>query len=319
MEEVVGAVSTPKLLTEPPYLDCREAIGEQKWRILGAIARTDPAKVGLLDVLDAPALENCWRRELDYWERIIDEDEMTPQPIARAAIRRLRRDPPPPPPRLSVVHGDYRTGNFLFDDTGRIHAILDWEMCHLGDPLEDLAWALDPLWSWPDRERPGKLLPRERALALWEESSGMTIDRGRARLVGDLRFGEGTGDLDLVGSRVRRRSQRRSDPRARQLVSDRRPRSRARRAPGARGGPIMKPEVDVVLRSMMTKLLMEVAPAVGDAYVRSNVEAMVALLAAAAEEFDRAAEVRVEENRSMRSDPARRGGAAFPTRICALD
>jgi hypothetical protein len=63
----------------------------------------------------------------------------------------------------------------------------------------------------------------------------------------------------------------------------------------------MKPEVDVVLRSMMTKLLLEVAPAVGDSYVRSNVEAMVALLAAAAEEFDRAAEVRVAENRSMRA------------------
>jgi hypothetical protein len=63
----------------------------------------------------------------------------------------------------------------------------------------------------------------------------------------------------------------------------------------------VKPEVDVVLRTMMTKLLLEVAPAVGDAYVRSNVEAMVALLAAAAEEFDRAAEVRVAENRSMRA------------------
>ena len=62
----------------------------------------------------------------------------------------------------------------------------------------------------------------------------------------------------------------------------------------------MKPEVDVVLRSMMTKLLLEVAPAVSDAYVRSNVEAMGVLLAAAAEEFDRAAEVRVAENRSMR-------------------
>jgi aminoglycoside phosphotransferase (APT) family kinase protein len=177
MEEVVGAVSSPKLLTEQPYLDRREAIGEQKWRILGVIARTDPAKIGLRDALEAPALEECWRREIDSWERIIDADEMTPQPIARAAIRRLRRDPPPPPRRLSVVHGDYRTGNFLFDDTGRIRAILDWEMCHLGDPLEDLAWALDPLWSWPDRELPGKLLPRERALALWEETSGMTIDR----------------------------------------------------------------------------------------------------------------------------------------------
>jgi aminoglycoside phosphotransferase (APT) family kinase protein len=176
MEEVVGAVSTPKLLSEPPYIGLLESIGEQKWRILGTIARTDPAKIGLAQTLVAPALEGCWSRELDFWEDVIDHDELTPQPIARAAIRRLRRDPPPSPPRLSVVHGDYRTGNFLFDDTGRIRAILDWEMCHLGDPLEDLAWALDPLWSWPDRGRPGKLLPRERAIALWEEASGMTVD-----------------------------------------------------------------------------------------------------------------------------------------------
>ena len=37
------------------------------------------------------------------------------------------------------VHGDYRTGNFL-ESGGRITAILDWELVHLGDPLEDLGW-----------------------------------------------------------------------------------------------------------------------------------------------------------------------------------
>jgi aminoglycoside phosphotransferase (APT) family kinase protein len=108
---------------------------------------------------------------------VIDQDELEPQPIARAAIRWLRRNPPPAPSRLSVVHGDYRTGNFLFDGEGTIRAILDWEMCHLGDPLEDLAWALDPLWSWPDPERPGRLIPREQALAIWERASGFVIDR----------------------------------------------------------------------------------------------------------------------------------------------
>ncbi|HUE38888.1 MAG TPA: phosphotransferase family protein [Candidatus Binatia bacterium] len=177
MEEVVGAVSSSRLLGEKPYCDHLEAIGEQKWRILGEIARTDPAAVGLLAKLEAPALDACWRRELDYWEHVIDEDELTPQPIARAAIRWLRRTPPPPARRLSVVHGDYRTGNFLFDATGRIRAILDWEMCHLGDPLEDLAWALDPLWSWPDRDHPGKLIVREQALAIWQRASGITLDR----------------------------------------------------------------------------------------------------------------------------------------------
>jgi aminoglycoside phosphotransferase (APT) family kinase protein len=113
---------------------------------------------------------------LAHWERVLDTDELAPQPLVRAAIRRLRRSPPPPAERASVVHGDYRTGNFLYDDTGNVRAILDWEMCHLGDPLEDLAWALTPLWAWPDATRPGKLIDRERAMALWKEESGLSID-----------------------------------------------------------------------------------------------------------------------------------------------
>lgn len=177
MEEVTGAVSAARLLAEPPYADHVERIGEQKWRILGEIARADPAAIGLAEHLEAPPPGECWRRELDHWERVIDEDELCPQPIARAAIRWLRRNPPSAPPRLSVVHGDYRTGNFLFDAGGRIRAILDWEMCHLGDPLEDLAWAFDPLWSWPDRDRPGRLIPREPAIRIWEQASGITLDR----------------------------------------------------------------------------------------------------------------------------------------------
>lgn len=63
----------------------------------------------------------------------------------------------------------------------------------------------------------------------------------------------------------------------------------------------MKPEVDEVLRALMEKLLLEVAPNVGDPYVRSNVEVAAGILAAAAEEYDRAAEIRVAENRSMRA------------------
>ncbi len=62
----------------------------------------------------------------------------------------------------------------------------------------------------------------------------------------------------------------------------------------------MKPEIDVALRAAAGKLLAEIAPAVGDAYARSNVEVLAVLLLVAAEEFDRAAEVRVVENRAMR-------------------
>ena len=94
----------------------------------------------------------------------------------RAALRWLKRNPPPPSQKIAVVHGDYRTGNFLYDETGAIRAILDWEMSHLGDPLEDLGWAIDPLWSGGNPARPGGMLPRSEAIAVWEKASGLKAD-----------------------------------------------------------------------------------------------------------------------------------------------
>lgn len=176
MEEIAGCQSGFAAFNLKPYSEHINEIGEAKWRILGEISRTDPAAVGLDKKMEAPAPEECWRRELDYWEGVIDADELEPQPIIRAALRRLRRKPPPPPSRVAVVHGDYRTGNFLYDGEGRVRAILDWEMCHLGDPMEDLAWALSPLWGWPNAQRPGKLIDRDRAIAIWSETSGIDVD-----------------------------------------------------------------------------------------------------------------------------------------------
>lgn len=173
MEEVPDCQAHPRMLDQAPYMHHLDKIGQQKWRFLGEISKADPKKMGLFDKTEAPPPEQCASKELDHWERVIDEDELTPQPVVRAAIRRLRRRPPPPPARLSVVHGDYRSGNFLFDEDGVIRAILDWEMWHLGDPLEDLAWALNPLWGWPDPDRPGKLIPRDDAITLWENTSGL--------------------------------------------------------------------------------------------------------------------------------------------------
>lgn len=176
MEEVTGCESGFNAFKMKPYSEKLDEIGEAKWSILGRIAAADPAELGLLDRMEAPPLDQCWKRELDHWEKVIDEDELSPQPIIRAGIRWLRRNPPPPPDRIHVVHGDYRTGNFLYNGEGEVRAILDWEMCHLGDPLEDLAWALTPLWGWPDASRPGKLILRDRAIDIWKQASGLEID-----------------------------------------------------------------------------------------------------------------------------------------------
>ncbi|HEY5339336.1 MAG TPA: phosphotransferase family protein [Rhizomicrobium sp.] len=174
MEEIENC-SVASILVPDPYGDHAEKTGQQFFSILGKIAKADPDAIGLSD-FDG-ARETSWLHEIARWEREIDEDEREPQPIARAAIRWLKRNPPPKAQKLCVVHGDYRTGNFLYDASGNIRAILDWEMAHLGDPLEDLGWALDPLWSHGNPARPAGLLPRDRAIAVWEEASGLKADR----------------------------------------------------------------------------------------------------------------------------------------------
>jgi aminoglycoside phosphotransferase (APT) family kinase protein len=176
MEELVGLESRPQMLMAPPYAAHLEKLGLQKWTILGEIAKADPRALGLDAAMPVPAPGDAWRRELDHWERVLDEDEVCPQPIVRAAIRWLRRNPPPLPQKLAVVHADYRTGNFLFDADGNVRAILDWEMAHLGDPLEDLAWSLARIWCWSRNELRGGLLPKARAIEIWERASGLRAD-----------------------------------------------------------------------------------------------------------------------------------------------
>jgi aminoglycoside phosphotransferase (APT) family kinase protein len=169
-----GKAQSP--FSAPPYGEHAAAIGQQFFSHLGTIARADPLCLPISEFAPAPALDACWSRELDYWEGVINEDEEHPQPIVRAAIRRLRRAPPPPAQKLSVIHGDYRTGNFMHDGQGRIIALLDWEMAHIGDPLEDLGWAIEPLWSYGETDRVSGMLPRDEAIAIWEAASGLKLD-----------------------------------------------------------------------------------------------------------------------------------------------
>jgi len=176
MRQITGCESKPEPMAESPYLEVREKIGEQYSRILGRISRTDPASVGLLDTMEVPEPDKCWSRELDYWEGMIDKDELEPQPAARAAIRWLRNNPPPPAQKIVVVHGDYRIGNFLYDTDGKIHAILDWEMCHLGDPIEDITWGMNPLWTFTEQDKVGSMIQREKFISIWEEESGLQVD-----------------------------------------------------------------------------------------------------------------------------------------------
>ena len=158
--------------SDDPFEGHSAAIGRSFWRHLGELAALDHRALGLAELRNGQARDDFAMAELAHWEAMLDAGEAIVEPIVRAAIRRLRRSPPPPAAKPAIIHGDYRVGNFLFvPEEGRITALLDWEMAHVGDPLEDIAWALDPMWSMT------RYFPLEEGLAIWEQASGLTIDR----------------------------------------------------------------------------------------------------------------------------------------------
>ncbi len=76
--------------------------------------------------------------QIAAWEERLRRWSQRRFPMLAWALRWLKEHAPEAP-RLSIVHGDYRIGNFLVEGD-RITAILDWELVHLGDPHEDLGW-----------------------------------------------------------------------------------------------------------------------------------------------------------------------------------
>ena len=175
MERIDGG-EVASTFTRTPFGDHAAALGEEFFAAMGRLAAHDPAGTPLAAHAETPAPNACWRIALDYWDGVIAEDSVAPQPIVAAAIRRLRADPPPPAQRIAIVHGDFRSGNMMHDGAGRLLAMFDWEMAHLGDPLEDLGWALNPLWDHFEPGRACGMLPRDAAVAAWETASGLRAD-----------------------------------------------------------------------------------------------------------------------------------------------
>jgi aminoglycoside phosphotransferase (APT) family kinase protein len=166
----------PAAILAPEYQESGKRLAARVFEILGSIAAADYRSLGLEGKLPVPALDEAWAIQLNQWEKAINDSSIVPLPVTRAAIRLLRREPPPTLPRLAVVHGDYHFGNWLYTPEDII-AIVDWEMAHLGDPLEDLAWAF--LKNWRSETTPEKImqfLDPEEAIDIWERTSGLKVD-----------------------------------------------------------------------------------------------------------------------------------------------
>ncbi|MGD9664145.1 MAG: phosphotransferase family protein [Novosphingobium sp.] len=177
-EDLRGFHNSEYQLQEPAWKDRLPRVSQQMWSTMGKLAAV-PCEALDLSFMVPATPENTAMQQLDYWEGQLDANDVGPEPITRAAIRWLRANPPTPSQKLAMVHGDFRAGNFLYDDEGTLIAVLDWEMAHLGDPLEDLAWSMTRVFSFGKDERRSGLAPREEAIAIWENASGLRADRDR--------------------------------------------------------------------------------------------------------------------------------------------
>jgi aminoglycoside phosphotransferase (APT) family kinase protein len=133
---------------------------------LAQLHAIDPAACAL-SALGKPAgfLARQVRGWTERWQRAKTSELPEMEALAEWLARRL----PPDPERPCVVHGDFKLDNVMLDaaDAGRIVAVLDWEMCALGDPLVDLGILLA---YWPPAA------PGERGAAAAEDASWPSRD-----------------------------------------------------------------------------------------------------------------------------------------------
>ncbi|PKO89843.1 MAG: phosphotransferase family protein [Betaproteobacteria bacterium HGW-Betaproteobacteria-12] len=133
-----------------------------------------------LDAFDKPAgPTQALEWQLNRWERVWEEDINEDVPLMRLTMAWLRKNMPALD-HVSLIHGDYRVGNFLFtEEDNRISAWLDWELSYLGDRHEDLCWATKEAFGHLAEDGKtflvGGLMPREEFFAAYEKSSGLSV------------------------------------------------------------------------------------------------------------------------------------------------
>lgn len=136
LHDSAAAATLPDSVRGPLGLDVAD--------VLAALHRLRPADIGLGDL---GRHENYIARQLKRW-RAQWEQTRTHEVPAMDAAARLLEARIPVQQRSCLVHGDYRLGNMIVAG-GRVAALLDWELCTLGDPLADLGY-LANTWLMPE-------------------------------------------------------------------------------------------------------------------------------------------------------------------------
>jgi len=191
MERIEGETIPRRLFRDPSFSQARRVMAHQLGARLARIHRVPAEKYTLLNL---PAPQNGRspaEEEIVRFEEMYATMAREPHLAFELAFRWLRQHIPAKQEQL-LVHGDYRMGNVIFGPDG-VRSILDWELAHIGDPLEDLGWMCVRSWRFGNDELPvGGVGKREDFWRAYEEAGGYPVDPARVHfweIFGNLRWG----------------------------------------------------------------------------------------------------------------------------------
>lgn len=139
MRRVDGETIPRRILRDPEYASARSLLTEQCGTAAARIHATP------LDSLPQLSVQRA-SDQLDQWTGILDAFS-EPHPVFELGLRWMREQVPEGVGQPRLVHGDFRNGNFIVGPEG-LRCVLDWELAHLGDPVEDLGWLCARAWRF---------------------------------------------------------------------------------------------------------------------------------------------------------------------------
>ena len=179
MDRIDGETIPRRILREPELADARARLPEQLGRALARIHSADLAAESLAWLPQPPPGQGSLQSQLASVKTGL-ELHPEPLPVLELAYRWLEQGAPGDRDR-TLVHGDFRMGNIVVGPEG-LRAVLDWELAHVGDPHEDLAWMCTKTWRFGAADRPvGGVGQREPFYAAYEAESGRKLDRDALR------------------------------------------------------------------------------------------------------------------------------------------
>lgn len=189
MERIEGETIPRRILRDDTYAEARPRMARQAGEIAARIHA-----IALDDLPDLPGFEGHAHpalAQIDQYRQLLDVYG-EPHPVFELALRWLEEHVPPTT-GAALVHGDFRNGNFIVGPDG-IRAVLDWELAHLGDPMEDLGWLCVRSWRFREVDKPvGGFGHYDDLFAGYESASGTPVDPEVVRyweVFGTLKWGE---------------------------------------------------------------------------------------------------------------------------------